>query len=341
MKSSATSTGAGRDGLRGPDATTAPGHPRRTAPRALGELSGEFGAAEPGHDPSPAPGGAGSDPGAGPGVGTPAAISVGGGHGRRSGAVPHRLPVPFLPRELRLIRQSPCPLGIDSGEPVPGLRPGTGQWHVSHSQANTGEGEAGLARSSGRRGRGPSSRRSDHQRRRSTPAWAASVQSLDSPGGRTRIARAGHPEAALSPAWSRSRARYHGAAGIRSTKSSPPGRLDADPSVTTGGQVAEFLTEQEGVEFALHDHHRAAGLDRSRAGEDRRGGRGRLRRTSASLPSGWRIFTSARRSPSNHGMTTPRAWKQRSPSRVGIATRSTTPRRAARIVSSDSPRPFR
>ena len=74
-----------------------------------------------------------------------------------------------------------------------------------------------------------------------------------------------------------------------------------------GGQVAEFLTEQEGIEFPLHDDQRAAGLDDVAGGKDSRPVAERFG-VLRLPPSGRRIFTRASRSPSNHGMTTPRAW---------------------------------
>ena len=100
-------------------------------------------------------------------------------------------------------------------------------------------------------------RRSDHQRRRFTPAWAASVQSLNAPGGRTRRATAGQPEAALSPASSASVAMYHGAGGQHLRSGGQVGAARCRTQGHDGGQVAEFLTQQEGIKLPLHDDQRA------------------------------------------------------------------------------------
>ena len=73
--------------------------------------------------------------------------------------------------------------------------------------------------------------------------------------------RAGHPEAALSPASSASVAMNHGAAASISARVDRVGAARCRTQRHDGGQVAEFLTEQEGVKLPLRDDQRAAGLD--------------------------------------------------------------------------------
>ena len=99
------------------------------------------------------------------------------------------------------------------------------------------------------------------------PAWAASVQSLNGSGGRTRIDQGGPPRGGL----------VAGLIGIG--RDEPRGGGQHHPEgrrVGSGrcrsqrhdsGQLPEGLTKQEGVKLPLADDQRAAGLD---------GGEGRI-----------------------------------------------------------------
>ena len=177
-----------------------------------------------------------------------------------------------------------------------------------------------------------------HQRRRSMPAWWASVQSFPK-GGLTRIARAGHPEAALSPASS---------ASGRDTKQGRP--ASPDRSIPRGGPMPNrgsrrrpgprALEPARGVEFPLHDHQRLARSNDRGGWITSRGGRGTLRRTSA-LPLGLADLDHAKAVAIEPGNDDAGRSPVADSVAVGNVTSGVHPRRAWRIVSSVSPRPRR
>ena len=90
----------------------------------------------------------------------------------------------------------------------------------------------------------------------------------------------------MSPASSASVAMNHRAGGQHLRSRGQVGSARCRTQGHDGGQVAEFLTKQEGVKFALRDDQRCAGLDDGGVGDRSRAGRGTLPRTSASLALG-------------------------------------------------------